>query len=187
VVAYVATGLLNAGRIVFGTDVAHGSLVPEGHPARGPSPPTVGDRLRHPTDQPRHPQTGTSTSRGAPSVATVAQHMITLSEELLQAGLKFDPQPGADGMLDVLHMYEGLAVVFENLARMTKDANDKTASYPLAPVPRQLVEGLHRNTTVASQVATAVPKAVRKAHADQFEALEDRRNSMWDHSANKGR
>lgn len=188
-VAYVATGLLNAGRIVFGTDVAHTSLVSETAPMdAGPAPPTVGTSLRHPTDQAANTNTRPSTSRGVPSVAsTVAKRMIALSEELLKEGLKFSPEPGKGGMLDVLDMYDGLAVVFTNLAAMTKDAHAKTQGYPLGPTPRALVEGLHRNTTVAAQVAEQVPRAVRKVHAEKINDLTDAREAMWDHSANKGR
>lgn len=91
-----------------------------------------------------------------------------------------------EGMVEVLEAYRALPDVLHRVAEAWKILHRHAADeYPLHPVVLDLVEALHRHQVLTAQAAEEIAPTARSLHARELEALQDRRNAMWDVRANQ--
>lgn len=110
--------------------------------------------------------------------------MQEMADQMVAVATRWEPE----GMLEVLDAYRHLPDVLHRVAEAWKIMHRKAqAEYPVKAVIVELIEAVQRTQELTANAAEEIAPTAHALHRDQIEALEDKRNAMWDYRANKDR
>lgn len=149
---------------------------------------TTTDNGQQPDRQaPARPDRPELSIRNGPTAQRPMLVAMEAADQIVAQLTRWEPE----GMLEVLHAYRYWPDVLRRLeeawAILHRKATDGLHGYPLHPAVLELVEAVARHQRLTAAAAEEIAPTAHALHREQIEALEDPRQAMWDHRANRDR